>query len=176
VVCVSDSLPDCFRKNFSFSCTHDLFLVTFRPHLHKDHRPNSEKKTSNVHRKSNPKHGSVSSTELVPTVPPCICGRQRVFEFQLLPSMLHVLEVDSCSPAASGTDNLMDLTSIGGMNWGSIAVYSCPDSCDESREEVCIVQVGDDAPIKKMDDSTGICAQDNDIDDCDDHSIDGRVE
>lgn len=163
-------------KILSFSYTHALFFVTFRPHLHKDHGPNSEKKSSNMHRTSNPKHGSVSSTELIPTVPSCVCGCQRVFEFQLLPSILHVLEVDSCSPAASETDNLMDLTSMGGMNWGSIAVYSCPDSCDESREEVCIVQIGDDAPVKNINGSTGISAEDNDDDDCDDHLMDGRVE
>ncbi|KAL7481340.1 hypothetical protein ACHAW6_007021 [Cyclotella cf. meneghiniana] len=143
------------------------------PHLHKDHGRNSEKKSSNMHRTSNPKHGSVSSTDLMP---PCVCGCQRVFEFQLLPSILHILEVDFCSPAASETDDLMDLTSMGGMNWGSIAVYSCPDSCDESREEVCIVQIGDDAPVKNINGSTGISAEDNDDDDCDDHLMDGRVE
>jgi hypothetical protein len=46
------------------------------------------------------------------------------------------------------------------MNWGSIAVYSCPLSCDDSREEFVIVQeaVGD-APTRKVaekgDDSDG---------------------
>ncbi|KAL3781744.1 hypothetical protein HJC23_004843 [Cyclotella cryptica] len=144
------------------------------PHLHQNHGPNKEKKSSKMQRKSSPKRESTSSKELIPAVPPCICGCQRVFEFQLLPTLLHVLDVDSCSPAASETDDLMDLTSMGGMNWGSIAVYSCPDSCDESREEVCVVQAGDEAPVNKMDGSTGDCAEDNDVDDCDDYSIDER--
>ena len=51
--------------------------------------------------------------------------------------MLHVLDVDS---STSEVDESMDLNSIGGMNWGSIAIFSCPNSCDKSREEVCIVQ------------------------------------
>ena len=37
------------------------------------------------------------------------------------------------------------------MNWGSIAVYSCPESCDESREEFLIVQEsGEDAETKQQ--------------------------
>ena len=90
--------------------------------------------------------------------------------------MLHVLEVDSCSPAASETDDVMDIASIGGMNWGSIAVYSCPLSCDESREEVCIVQIGDEMPVKKMGCLTGDVVEDNEASDCDDYSIDEAAE
>lgn len=73
-----------------------------------------------------------------------------MFEFQLLPSMLHVLDVDSAN-ANKGNDNddVMYLIKTGGMNWGSIAVYSCPESCDDSREEFLIVQNGDDAPVEK---------------------------
>jgi hypothetical protein len=103
------------------------------------------------------------STPIVPVAPICRCGSQRVFEFQLLPSMLHVLEVDS---AAGEIDESMDLHSIGGMSWGSIAVYSCPNSCDESREEVCIVQCGDEAAVNKMEGSCGEI----------DHNEDGSME
>lgn len=104
----------------------------------------------------------------LPDVPRCACGAGRVFEFQVLPSLLHVLDVDGHAAAVGargkedGDDDndVMDLINSGGMNWGSIAVYSCPLSCDDSREEFVIVQeaVGD-APTRKVaekgDDSDG---------------------
>lgn len=81
-----------------------------------------------------------------PSIPHCSCGSERVFEFQLLPSLLHVLDVDS----ANSSNDCTDLTSMGGMNWGSIAIYSCPESCDGSREEVLVVQEsGEDVATKQ---------------------------
>lgn len=85
-------------------------------------------------------------TASFPSIPNCACGSERVFEFQLLPSLLHVLDVDSASDNDNG---ITDLTSVGGMNWGSIAVYSCPNSCDESREEFLVVQESDEASTKQ---------------------------
>lgn len=101
---------------------------------------------------SKPKKNEKSITAPFPTIPPCSCGAQRVFEFQLLPSLLHVLDVDSVnSNNDDDNDNITDLSSIGGMNWGSIAVYSCPESCDESREEFLIVQEsGEDVETKQQ--------------------------
>ena len=113
-----------------------------------------------------PQHGMHPSR--LPDVPRCACGAGRVFEFQVLPSLLHVLDVDGHAAAVGargkedGDDDndVMDLINSGGMNWGSIAVYSCPLSCDDSREEFVIVQeaVGD-APTRKVaekgDDSDG---------------------
>eukprot|EP00986_Skeletonema_menzelii_P018552 scaffold26656_cov149-Skeletonema_menzelii.AAC.17 len=83
-----------------------------------------------------------------PSIPSCACGSERVFEFQLLPCLLHVLDVDSVRSNSDDGKDITDLTSIGGMNWGSIAVYSCPESCDESREEFLIVQYEDDVGKK----------------------------
>jgi pre-rRNA-processing protein TSR4 len=101
---------------------------------------------------SKPKKNAKSITAPFPPIPPCSCGANRVFEFQLLPSLLHVLDVDSVnSNNDDDNDNIMDLSSIGGMNWGSIAVYSCPESCDESREEFLIVQEsGEDVETKQQ--------------------------
>lgn len=103
-----------------------------------------------------------------PAVPDCACGHGRVFEFQILPSLLHVLDVDGHATAvgASGEedeiddDDVLGLINNGGMNWGSIAVYSCPLSCDDSREEfVVVLEAVDDAPTindaGKGDDSDG---------------------
>ena len=113
------------------------------------HRSKQQQKS-----KKNKKTQNVFCSPL-PTVPKCVCGADRVFEFQVLPSLLHVLDVDSHATTASDssigdTDDMMDLISAGGMNWGAIAIYSCSVSCDESRDEFVIVQnaVGD-APIQQ---------------------------
>ncbi|KAL7538152.1 hypothetical protein ACHAXR_008327 [Thalassiosira sp. AJA248-18] len=99
----------------------------------------------------------------LPLVPKCDCGAERVFEFQILPSLLHVLDVDS--EKNGDCDDMMDLISKGGMNWGSIAVYSCSESCDKSREEFMIVQEPVcDAPIKKKIGTNDNSDNDDDMD------------
>ncbi len=128
-----------------------LKTSTSRPHQKAKQSQSEESKGPKSKNKVNNK-GNKNNAATVPDVPPCNCGSQRVFEFQLLPSMLHVLDVDSTS--ANETYDETDLTTIGGMNWGSIAVYSCPESCDKSREEVCIVQIGDEV-VKKAEGSAG---------------------
>lgn len=72
-------------------------------------------------------------------VEPCVCGAQRVFECQVLPSILHLLEVEKYSGAAAKPAGISDLMSDG-INWGSVAVYSCPTGCTASREEYLVVQ------------------------------------
>lgn len=72
-------------------------------------------------------------------VEPCACGAERVFECQILPSILHVLEVEKYSGAAAKPAGISDLMSDG-MNWGSVAVYSCPKACAASQEEYLVVQ------------------------------------
>mmetsp|Transcript_12971 Transcript_12971/g.26653 ORF Transcript_12971/g.26653 Transcript_12971/m.26653 type:complete len:91 (+) Transcript_12971:261-533(+) len=62
--------------------------------------------------------------------------------------MLHVLDVDSNANLNDKNLDVMDLVSRGGMNWGAVAVYSCPESCDLSREEFVVVQASlDDDPV-----------------------------
>ena len=56
-------------------------------------------------------------------MPKCVCGADRVFEFQFVPSLLHALDVDSHATTSSDsltgdTDSMMDLMSAGGMNRG----------------------------------------------------------
>ena len=101
------------------------------------------------HPKSKNIHPQKIHSSSLPAVPDCVCGAERVFEFQILPSLLHVLDVDGHA-AKDDDDDIMDLIHSGGQNPGSIAVYSCTQSCDESREEFIIVQeaIGD-APIQK---------------------------
>ena len=84
-----------------------------------------------------------------------------MFECQLMPTTLHFLNVDqyttsTFSSKVSSSKNNQNSSNIddvdldfdaGGMNWGVIAIYSCPDSCNESREEVCVIQASvDDVP------------------------------
>lgn len=82
-------------------------------------------------------------------IPPCQCGSSREFEFQLMPSALHCLDVDSHVSSSKPTKNesndddelgLMMNRDHGGMNWGAIAVYSCAASCNENREEFLVIQ------------------------------------
>ncbi|CCI45764.1 unnamed protein product [Albugo candida] len=61
-------------------------------------------------------------------IPKCKCGKERKFECQLMPAVLYVLQVDKCFPPNT-------VAGPCGMDWLSLLVYSCPDSCDESREE-----------------------------------------
>ncbi|KAJ8393259.1 hypothetical protein AAFF_G00063310 [Aldrovandia affinis] len=51
-------------------------------------------------------------------IPNCPCGAKRIFEFQVMPQLLNHLKVDS--PHAS-------------IDWGTLAVYSCEDSCDQGH-------------------------------------------
>lgn len=68
-----------------------------------------------------------------------------------MPSMLHLLDVDSYTTNGKGTDiqQFMHKDS-GGMNWGAIAVYSCPESCLFSAEEFVVIQESVDANPQKV--------------------------
>ena len=64
--------------------------------------------------------------------------------------MLHVLQVDKHAAASAeshinGT-NLQDILSAdyGGMNWGVVAVYTCPTSSCSNKEELLVVQASVD--------------------------------
>jgi hypothetical protein len=91
------------------------------------------------------------------TIPPCSCGAPRVFEFQLLSSLLHVLEVDKHS-IDSTTGNLTGLQAAfaqSGMNFGNIAVYTCSKACDISNAEYVVVQDSvDDSPTQRFSTTT----------------------
>jgi hypothetical protein len=111
-------------------------------------------------------------------IPHCSCGAKRVFELQLLSTMLHVLDVDShvqhmSKGGVMGGDKMEEvmeeekkknitkkkkqsksksdcsqqnveqkkrkIMNNGGMDWSTLLVYSCENSCSESFEEVAIV-------------------------------------
>jgi len=58
-----------------------------------------------------------SSTPLA-APPPCgACGGQRTFEFQVMPQLLSELKLGS------------DTCEVGGVDWGSLHVYTCDQSC-----------------------------------------------
>ena len=66
-------------------------------------------------------------------IPTCRdCGTPLRFELQILPSILHVLHVDDSAVAGES----------GGMDWGNICVYTCPNQVTKCRsnEAFCIVQ------------------------------------
>jgi hypothetical protein len=86
-------------------------------------------------------------------IPPCACGAVRVFETQVLSSLLHVLEVDKHAQStnvdgstAASASGLGAAYEHGGMNWGSIAVYSCPNVCAADEEYVVVQDSIDERP------------------------------
>jgi hypothetical protein len=78
---------------------------------------------------------SVKNDKKLWQVPNCsLCGMQCSFEMQLLPSLLHVIQVDQFSQQ----DAKMRIGDLlrSGINWGSVAVFTCPNTscgCSEGR-------------------------------------------
>lgn len=116
--------------------------------------------TTNVTSSSKRRGKRPQQVSSFPSVPPCPCGAKREFEFQLMPSILHVLNVDKYATignridlptSRNEKDEILGTFSSGGMNWGTIAVYSCSVSCGEFREEYVVVQESVDGDPKRMD-------------------------
>jgi hypothetical protein len=111
------------------------------------------------------------------SIPTCTCGASRVFEVQLLPSLLHVLQVDKYADATStGLDAAYEQ---GGMDWGNIAIYSCPNACS-ADEEYVVIQGSDERPTQNsafQGDTDVLIPEDSKFDDGDDgEEDDGSVE
>jgi hypothetical protein len=64
-----------------------------------------------------------------------------MFEFQILPSVLHVLKVDqhAAKSQLSQGSQLKDWYNAGGMDFGSIAIFSGPNS-DATQQELVVIQ------------------------------------
>jgi len=131
------------------------------PSKKKKEAPKRQKGNNNKKQpQSHPKPPSSSSSSSFPKVPNCKCGSKREFEFQLMPSILHVLHVDqyataktSTTTSNSGLDSSMN---SGGMNWGVLAVYSCSISCTKYRDEYVVVQESvDGTPVLKKEKNGG---------------------
>jgi Programmed cell death protein 2, C-terminal putative domain len=80
------------------------------------------------------------------------CHTPLQFEIQLLPSLLHVLDVDKYVDSQNNRENtsLASEYQEGGMNWGNIAIYTCPHGCvnTDTYEEFCVVQDSvDEVPL-----------------------------
>ncbi|KAM3624970.1 uncharacterized protein V6R79_004531 [Siganus canaliculatus] len=52
-------------------------------------------------------------------IPSCTCGAKRIFEFQVMPQLLNSLCVDSTGAS---------------IDWGTLAVYTCSDSCSHDDQ------------------------------------------
>ncbi|KAL3908903.1 MAG: hypothetical protein SGARI_002851 [Bacillariaceae sp.] len=89
------------------------------------------------------------------SVPECqCCGLPQQFEFQLLPSVLGTLEVDRYARSQKGVNvndkkELDDLLSDG-MNFGSIAVFTCGNNTACTECSVVIQKSVDDLPERKQ--------------------------
>ena len=109
-----------------------------------------------------------------PSIPPCRCGAPRVFEVQILPSLLHVLEVDKASPGDNDLGSLYN----NGMNWGNICIYSCSQSCPQSDAEFVVVQESVDEKPAELRQATQdvVIQEDSQFVDDDDDEDDGSDE
>lgn len=106
---------------------------------------------------------------------------------QLLPSLLHVLEVDkhaisssSSSSSSHVSDTLASAYENGGMDWGNIAVYTCPNhaACCGPTEEYCVVQDSVDerptGPHRDMNQGDAVIQEDAQFEDNDDEEDEGE--
>jgi hypothetical protein len=119
---------------------YSLTLICFSPVLSPEQQENAQSTS-----KKNVKMGKLQS------IPACGCGAPRVFEFQVLPSLLHVLEVDKhCDSPSDKLTGLEAAYAHSGMNFGNIAVYTCSKACDSSNTEYVVVQDSvDEVPIQQ---------------------------
>lgn len=150
MVCVS-FVWLCLNRNIRLETSYErtqLYISSFffcRP------APIEDKKAVKFRRRDGKKH----------LVPKCPCGAPREFEFQVLPSLLHLLDVDSHFTPHRTTgeaENCLYPYSSKGMNWGVVAIFSCSASCPLSREEFIVVQ---DSPEK----TTGTKRNQSDVED-----------
>ena len=93
--------------------------------------------------KGNAKGGEEESLWKIPTC--TTCGKACTFEMQLVPSLLHVLQVDKFG-GENPSGNINDLFATG-MNWGSVAVFTCnePD-CSATQGGLIIQKSVDENP------------------------------
>lgn len=52
-------------------------------------------------------------------IPPCNCGSERTFEFQVMPQLLNLLKVDSVHEPS--------------IDWGTLAIFTCKRGCNEGN-------------------------------------------
>jgi len=58
-------------------------------------------------------------------IPACPhCNSRRSFEFQILPQLLYYLKVDNNIETAQKS-----------LDWGTVVVYTCPNSCSEGNQK-----------------------------------------
>jgi Programmed cell death protein 2, C-terminal putative domain len=101
---------------------------------------------------SNARKRSVNCYGYEQSIPVCNhCGTELRFELQIVPSILHILNVDAytvendkstpCTMIDDDTKSNYSYNSTGGMDWGNIVVYACPNvtSC-RSTDVYCIIQ------------------------------------
>lgn len=70
------------------------------------------------------------SEQTISEVPRCACGAKRVFEVQLLPTLLSFVDLDEEVDLAQLRDS---------KEWSSVLIYTCEDSCDGEEESVVVL-------------------------------------
>ena len=93
-------------------------------------------------------HPSPPEAREIPSCPSC--GSPRVFEAQLMPgALMYLHRLDAfktcATEAEEGLPPTLDsrrsrLKKLSGFDFGTLAVWSCAESCSAGREEYCVVQ------------------------------------
>jgi hypothetical protein len=117
----------------------------------------------NVQREKGRRGSDPAQAEAVLKIPNCSCGSPREFECQLMPSILHILNVDKRSKD-NAVGKIDELMTSGGMNWGAIAIYTCNANCDNGEDFLIVQDSVDGSPEKRTGD-TEDCMVTNDDDD-----------
>lgn len=80
------------------------------------------------------------------SIPSCaVCGSKRTFEFQIMPQLLHHLEVEPVE--LNGKEVASDT-----IDWGVLAVYTCSNSCDIGKSYVNEIVYSNPVSEMAMDD------------------------
>ncbi len=84
------------------------------------------------------------------TIPPCSCGKSRVFELQLLPTLLAYTNImEDAFAMIDKRSNTIQTKVVESVDWATVAIYVCPDSCKHSDEEVVVIQMPHANTVKR---------------------------
>eukprot|EP01064_Diplonema_japonicum_P013988 TRINITY_DN2151_c0_g1_i1.p1 TRINITY_DN2151_c0_g1~~TRINITY_DN2151_c0_g1_i1.p1 ORF type:complete len:313 (+),score=99.75 TRINITY_DN2151_c0_g1_i1:49-939(+) len=77
----------------------------------------------------------MSTSDVPESIPRCSCGKPRIFELQIIPTIVYVLKCEQhLKPTTGVTDE--------GLDFGTACIYTCSEGCESEGifEEYCHIQ------------------------------------